>query len=189
MAFLATAGYPVPEVFDSAGPDIVMARLDGPTMLEALSRQPWRIGEMAKLLAHLQRRLNAIAPPDGLPHRFGEPECLLHLDFHPDNVMLTSSGPVVIDFSSAAAGPVGADVAQSWIIMATSSIPGTWVQQSMGGLGRRRLVRSFLHATDVDSARRLIRVVAIERKRDANVTNAERERIDQLVSNVLVGQP
>jgi aminoglycoside phosphotransferase (APT) family kinase protein len=188
MKLLATEGYPVPQVFDSAGPDIVMARLDGSTMLKALSRQPWKIEEMAKLLASLQRRLNTIAPPAGLPIRFGEPESVLHLDFHPENVMLTSSGPFVIDFSNAAAGPAGADIAQSWIIMATSSIPGSLVKQSVGGLGRRQLVRSFLHATDIESARRFMRDVAIARKSDVNTTHAERARIDQLLARVFKGQ-
>jgi hypothetical protein len=99
--------------------------------------------------------------------------------------MLTSNGPVVIDFSSAAAGPAGADVAQSWIIMATSSIPGSFVDQLAGSVGRRQLVRSYLQAADVASARPLLRHVADARKRDENTTDAERIRIDQLVARVL----
>src|SRR5580692_6881183 len=36
-------GVPVPEVFDADGPDIVMERVDGPTMLADLARCPWRL--------------------------------------------------------------------------------------------------------------------------------------------------
>ena len=41
MQHCAAHGYPVPEVFDADGPDIVMQRLDGPTMLQDLSSHPW----------------------------------------------------------------------------------------------------------------------------------------------------
>lgn len=188
MVYLAEMNYPVPEVFDASGPDIVMARLDGSTMLKTLSRQPWRIKAMARLLTELQMKLNAIAPPVGMTACFGEPDGILHLDFHPDNVMLTKNGPIVIDFSNAVAGPGGADVAQSWIIMATSTIPGSVVERFAGSTGRRQLVRSYLRAADLSNARPLLRQVADARKLDVNTTDAERTRIEQLVARVIADQ-
>src|ERR1700677_3711192 len=46
-------GAPVPEVFEVSGPDIVMERADGPTMLEELGRRPWTARRQARLLARL----------------------------------------------------------------------------------------------------------------------------------------
>lgn len=39
--------------------------------------------------------------------RYRQLRLVLHLDFHPANVMLTSGGPVVIDWTNARAGPAG----------------------------------------------------------------------------------
>lgn len=186
MRYLLDRGYPVPEVYDVSGPDIVMARLDGSTMLHTLGRQPWRIKELASLLAALQRRLNLIAPHASMPTRFGEREGVLHLDFHPDNVMLTSGGPMVIDFASVSAGPCGADVAQSWIIMATSTIPGSPIGRLTGAVGRRQLIRAYLRASDVDGARKWMARVSEARKLDVHTTDVERERIDRLAARETV---
>ena len=58
MRHLAAHGFPVPEVFDADGADLVMERLDGhddarPTS----SARPWRLGRHAELWADLHRRL------------------------------------------------------------------------------------------------------------------------------------
>jgi Ser/Thr protein kinase RdoA (MazF antagonist) len=47
---------------------------------------------------------------------------VLHLDLHPANVMLTSSGPVVIDGTNARAGPAGPIVAMAYLIMGSSEV-------------------------------------------------------------------
>ena len=47
MQHCGAHGYPVPEVFDADGPDIVMQRLDGPTMLAEMSARPWTMRAMA----------------------------------------------------------------------------------------------------------------------------------------------
>ena len=51
------AGYPVPEVFDADGRDLVMEHLAGPTMLKTLGDRPWRFGRIADQLAELHTRL------------------------------------------------------------------------------------------------------------------------------------
>jgi hypothetical protein len=43
ISWAGAHGVPVPEVFDVAGPDIVMEKVDGPTMLADLARRPWRL--------------------------------------------------------------------------------------------------------------------------------------------------
>ncbi len=87
------AGYPVPEVFDADGRDLVMERLEGPTMLDVLGKRPWRYARIADQLADLHTRLAALQfDACDLRVRFEPAECLVHLDLHPANVMLTSPG-------------------------------------------------------------------------------------------------
>ncbi|RKN37980.1 phosphotransferase [Streptomyces hoynatensis] len=111
MARLAALGYPVPAVHPATAEgmtsaDLVLERLTGPTMLEALlagEESPERAGAV---LGRLLNRLHA------LPGRH------LHLDLHPGNVLLTPRGPVVIDWANAEVGPGGLDDAMSAVILA-----------------------------------------------------------------------
>ena len=109
---VAALGYPVPAVHEAAGPDIVMERVDGPTLAEALvaGMPP---DEAGALLAGLHDRLHALAWPGAAPG-----EALLHLDLHPLNVILRGADPVVIDWSNARPGPPGLDVAMTAVILA-----------------------------------------------------------------------
>ncbi|MEO7980732.1 MAG: phosphotransferase, partial [Sporichthyaceae bacterium] len=109
---VAALGYPVPVVHDAAGPDIVMERVDGPTLAEAL------VGGLAPdeggaMLPGLHDRLHALDWPGAAPG-----ESLLHLDLHPLNVILRGPEPVVIDWSNARPGPAALDVAMTAVILA-----------------------------------------------------------------------
>ncbi len=64
MRHCETHGYPVPEVFDADGSDIVMQRLDGPTMLAEMSARPWTMRAKARQLAELVEQLGRIPLPD-----------------------------------------------------------------------------------------------------------------------------
>jgi thiamine kinase-like enzyme len=99
-----------------SGPDLVLERLRGPTMLADLSRRPWRARRYALTLARLHREPHSIGPPDFLR---GEGATILHFDLHPANEMLTSQGPVVIDWANAARGVSALDVALTDAPMAT----------------------------------------------------------------------
>ena len=77
MAYLATQGYPVPAVHHVSDDetDLVMERINGPTMVDYLSKRPWAIRRQGRVLGELHRRLHAIPPPDFLgPAAFGEGE-------------------------------------------------------------------------------------------------------------------
>ncbi|NRQ35758.1 phosphotransferase [Nonomuraea sp. NN258] len=124
MAHLAGHGYPVPEVFPGAGDgpgDLVMRRLSGPTMLRSLMDGTMTAEEAGALLARLLRELHAV--PARVGARPGDR--ILHLDLHPDNVMLTARGPVVIDWRNTDEGPPGLDDAMSAIILAQVAASGT----------------------------------------------------------------
>ena len=137
MSWAAAHGVPVPEVFDADGPDIVMEKVDGPTMLADAARRPWRLASHAAALARLHTQVHAVPALDWLRAPLGEGGALLHLDLHPENVLMSPRGPVVIDWEGAARGPAEADVALCWLVVATSEIPGSAWQRAVGRAGQR----------------------------------------------------
>ncbi|MGN9840864.1 phosphotransferase [Nonomuraea sp. H19] len=116
MAYVADHGFPVPDVYPGEGgsTDLVMRRLSGPTMLRALIDGEIAPEEVGRVLARLLQRLHAIPAQDSRDPR----DRVLHLDLHPDNVMLTPRGPVVIDWCNTQEGPPGLDCAMSALIIA-----------------------------------------------------------------------
>ncbi len=187
MRYLAAAGYPVPRVYDAAGPDLVMERLDGPDMLADLGRRPWLIPRHARTLADLHDRLHRISGPPGWPAATGRDgtalaagTAMLHLDLHPANVMLTQRGPVVIDWVGAKVGAPGVDVATAYVILATSDtdlIP-VWLRPVIGSL-RTTFGRRFLAAVQ-DSPWPHLAAAARARIADINTRPAEAARLLRL---------
>ena len=123
---------------------LVYERLDGVSMLEDMNARPWRLFGHARLLADLHMQVHqhavtglpsykdrlrsdiretsqlpddlrskALAMLDQLPD--GNSVC--HGDYHPGNILLTKSGPVVIDWMTACTGSPWADVARTSLIL------------------------------------------------------------------------
>jgi len=182
LRYAAADGYPVPALHDASGADLVLEKLDGPEMQAVL--RPWNVGRNARVLADLHRRLHEIPPMPGLDVAFGEPTSLLHLDLHPRNVLLTSRGPVVIDWANAANGPGQADVALMYVIGKTSRIDGRGIAPVVQGAFRDRFLDAFLAAAADATFARILPAVAEWRKRDRNVTADERAAIDRLLARV-----
>jgi Ser/Thr protein kinase RdoA (MazF antagonist) len=130
-------GYPVPEVLDVTADALVLERIEGKTMWEAAAERPSAVDELAGVLARLHRELHEICAPVGLP-AVVPGDRLLHLDLHPQNVIL-------------------------------------------GAVGRSFLVH-FLPHFDRAQVRSALRAAAEYRLADANVTDAERRAIRQLVA-------
>ena len=184
MQHLWQHDYPVPRVHDADGPDLVMDRVDGPTMLAAFAGRPWMIRAWARLLASLHDRLADIPLPDlALPERFGAAEVLIHADLHPDNVMLTPAGPVVIDWTNASAGVRNAEVASTWVIVATSELDAGGLVGALQGAARSHFLSVFLDHTDRDAARALLPIVAEHRLTDRNLRSGEAASIHQLLES------
>ncbi|MFF2012010.1 phosphotransferase [Streptomyces sp. NPDC058195] len=122
MAYLAAHGCPVPRLGprDAKTPpgDLLLERLDGPTMLDALMAEELSADEAGALLAGLLAELHTV-PARVSPH---PGDRILHLDLHPGNVMLTDRGPVVIDWSNAAEGAPALDRAMSALILAQIAV-------------------------------------------------------------------
>lgn len=183
MRYLHARNYPVPQVYESSGPDLVMERVDGPTMLDAFAHQPWKLRSSARVLASLHDQLARVPLPDlDLPRRFGSSEVLVHADLHPDNVMLTAEGPIVIDWPNVSVGSRGADVANTWLIVATSQIDANGFKGALLSAGRSLFLRTFLRHTDQALARSLLPVAATHRLEDRNLRPGEARSIHELLS-------
>lgn len=168
MRHVRSFGFPVPEVFDASGPDLVMERVSGPTMLDALRRSPRSIPAQARLLADLHNQLHSIPAVDWMPESFGPGNSVLHLDLHPLNVLLTDSGPVVIDWPNTRRGQALADVAHTWMVLSTA-VPSGRLDQALAAVARSVLVRHFLAGFPLDGLRGQLPAVADRWLADRNI--------------------
>jgi aminoglycoside phosphotransferase (APT) family kinase protein len=130
MEYLGELGYPVPHIDEvrADGREIVMERIDGPLLMDTVTRDPRRLLRAADLLADLHDQLHAIAAPDWLPH-LDDGDAILHLDLHPLNVMMDGDRAVVIDWANARIGNPLTDVATSYVLITTPNAPVPHWQQ------------------------------------------------------------
>ena len=169
MRYLSSCGYPVPAVYDAHGADVVMERIDGPTMLQALFARDITEQAAGEVLADLHNKLHRLAARTSLDTAAR----VLHLDLHPDNVLLGSKGPVVIDWRNATEGSPDLDVALSAVIVAQTAVCDRRRIASA-----RALLAAFLDNAEAEPSRMLDRALAI-RGGDPNLTACE---VDQLTS-------
>jgi aminoglycoside phosphotransferase (APT) family kinase protein len=175
-------GYPVPHVASAEGRDIVMERLDGHTMLDDFEKHPRKVFAHPATLAKLLKQLHEIPAPEWAKPKQDGGDVLVHLDLHPDNVMITPRGPVVIDWSNAGRGDADAEVADLWLVMSCADVPRAGpIQRVIIAAGRRLLVWSLLRHFDLDGVRRKLAVALQFRSRDRNMSESELTRMRQLV--------
>lgn len=176
-------GYPVPAVTELStdGTDLVMERVDGPVMLDEISRKPWTLGSHAATLARLHRQLHTIEAPPGLALVGAGGADLLHLDLHPLNVILSRRGPMVIDWTNAARGAGDVDVALTWALIACADAPARGAHRLLIAAGRRLFLRSFLAQVDRDAVRRQLPLVVAWRLDDPNLSDQEKANMRRLV--------
>ena len=184
MTYVHERGFPVPRVERAEGPDIVMERVDGPSMLADAARRPWTMAAHAATLARLHQQLHAITAPSWLDRPFGGGDALIHLDLHPDNVLLGADGPVVIDWPNAAAGPAAADVAHTWLVTETATPPGSRTRRALVAVGRGIFLRTFLKPFDRTELVAQLPAVVERWLHDRNIDEAERERTARFLTRV-----
>jgi len=195
---------------------LVFERVMGPSMLSVVAKAPWRVVLLARLLADVHWQIHA-RPGAGLPlqHDYissrirassGLPEALraaalarlaelaegdrvCHGDSHPDNVVLTPRGPVVIDWLTAVQGEPATDVARTRLLLEHASVPsGAGLAVAMFARVLRRLFarlywrdyarRSGLRKSDVD----FWRLPLITARFSENPPEDERRRLQRLLS-------
>ncbi|MFQ5986454.1 MAG: phosphotransferase family protein [Thermoplasmata archaeon] len=168
-------GLPVPRVEgvveEQGRHGIVLERIQGPSMLSRLTRFPWPVTRMARVLANLHRSIHRHRVPE-LPPLRGELDrrireapglsveekgeardalrelpddsVVYHGDFHPGNILLAPQGPVVIDWIDAHRVHPSADVARTILLLRLGELPeGTSGRWLINRL-RRRFLRAYL---------------------------------------------
>jgi tRNA A-37 threonylcarbamoyl transferase component Bud32 len=175
MQYVAAHGFPAPRVEDvrAGGAELVMERIDGPTMLAVVSRRPWTLRRNAARLATLHQRLHAIAAPSWLERFLDGAGCIVHLDLHPLNVVLSPKGPVLLDWTNARAGAAEADVALTWLVLAAAELGDTGLRAVAGGVIRAMFLRAFLGHFEPASVRGALSAVAAWKCADRNMRPGE----------------
>jgi thiamine kinase-like enzyme len=129
---------------------LVYENIKGPSMLAIITSRPWKLFSCAKKMAKIHFMINK-TKVEGIPYqkdrilffidrvdglsdevksiiikevqKLKEDYFLCHGDMHPDNILFSLKGPVVIDWMNATIGnPIG-DVARTAVILKYSSPP------------------------------------------------------------------
>jgi aminoglycoside phosphotransferase (APT) family kinase protein len=151
---LMEAGLAVPAVGDLVESDgrrgLLYERVDGPTLLQSVARQPWTMAQAARQFAELHVQMHNVHRPqlpaqreqvrhaihvapqltaetkDRILRRLASlptGDAVCHGDYHPDNILLSPHGPIVIDWMTVSAGNPAADVARTTLLFLGGSLP------------------------------------------------------------------
>ena len=151
---VAGAGLQAPAIGDEvevAGRHgIIYERIDGPSMLDGLTRRPATFFRVARQFAGLHAAMHGCARPELPSQRAGliraisnAPELeaaararvlsaleslpdgrsVCHGDYHPDNIIMSQRGPLVIDWMTATHGSPVADVARTVLLFRFAVLP------------------------------------------------------------------
>jgi aminoglycoside phosphotransferase (APT) family kinase protein len=189
MRALRAAGYPVPEVYEVGGGDMVLERVAGIDMVKDIERRPWRARRHGSTLADLHNRLSAITvdavvlKTGEVSVAYGAPDAYVHGDLHPMNVILTDHGPVVIDWEGVRIGPRDGDVAMTWLLLEIGELDDVpWYLRPIVGLVRSQLLRRFRAGVAPASVATIRAVCEFRLTRDRNMRPVEQERIKHFMA-------
>jgi len=152
---------------------IIYERVHGSSMLTDMSSKPWKVFQSAKMLAKLhasmhekkvtslpsqrqnlqhsiqsipsltnQKKEAILSVLDNLP----DDHVLCHGDFHPDNVVVSADGAMVIDWTTASQGNPLADAARTSLILQMGELPPSApiLVQWMTRIGRSLFHQAYL---------------------------------------------
>jgi len=130
---------------------IVYERIEGPSLLNELATKPWTVVRHGQLLAKLHVQIHEVQAPanletqrewatGGIPasekiskdlkarilqllDTLPDGNILCHGDFHPGNIIITPSGPVIIDWVTVSKGVASGDVARTLTILEAAKAP------------------------------------------------------------------
>jgi aminoglycoside phosphotransferase (APT) family kinase protein len=179
MAQAEAAGVPVPRVHEVTDKgEIVMDRVDGPTLLQELLARPDSVDEVMRTLVQLHELVHAVEAPAEMRHGSLPGDRLLHLDLHVVNVIRTDDGPVLIDWTNAMAGPAEADLAMTWILHSSVQAGDVGLDDEQQFIRlQRRMSESLLALTDVEPIAAVLAEVARWRIADPSVSASEAARV------------
>ena len=184
LRHLNALGFPTARVIEVDGTDLVMERLHGPNMFQALDAGEVTIAEGVHILLDLHATLHALPLPvyaqdgAGLTEAAGivaapRGVCMLHLDLHPGNVLLTATGPQVIDWELARLGSAGVDLATTALVFAEVVVDGN--EYAGAAL---RMLRRFAEAAGAGFGAYLAEAAAV-RGSQTNLDPVERVLLPQ----------
>jgi aminoglycoside phosphotransferase (APT) family kinase protein len=157
---------------------IIFERIDGISMRKHFQFRPWKLFGSANQLGELHSQVHGWKAPKEIPplrqrleeridttpsfseserrrarwclSQLPDGESLCHGDFHPDNILLTAHGPVVVDWETGSRGDATADVAATSLLFERAPLPPdvpaylrVVVNMSRALLHRRYLNRYF----------------------------------------------
>jgi hypothetical protein len=127
---------------------IVFEKIIGATQLQIFNQEPRKLFSLISVLAQIHTQLHATRNLD-LPSQYNaikkslgdapsitddqrkvllaeldqmpQDDCVCHNDFHPDNLMVTQRGPIIIDWMTAKRGNPMADVARTVLLIDNGS--------------------------------------------------------------------
>ena len=187
MRYALAHGFPVPKAVHVGGPDLVLERLHGPTLLQALAAGVTSLHEGARIMTDLHDRLHRIPAPAGWaapsssdwPHVTGG-DVLVHLDLHPGNIVLSEAhGPMLVDWANARTGTAELDVALSALILAEVAVDAGGEYSEAA----RVLLAAFIAGVHVD-VRPVLGDAAALRAHDPALVAGERELLGEAVGLV-----
>ncbi len=176
LRYASEQGLSVPHVAEviEDGRALVMERINGPTMIDAASKRPWKIGTFGRILSELHDAVHRVEAPEFLgPAPAGTGSALLHLDLHPLNVMLSSRGPIIIDWTNACAGDPRVDVALTWALIASGQLSGGIIERGLATFGRSILLNRFLAGRNLENLRPALEEVIAWKVKDPNLSEVE----------------
>ncbi|ARU50963.1 hypothetical protein CBR64_05135 [Cellulosimicrobium cellulans] len=159
MRHVRAAGFPAPRVDAATDGDLTMELLRGPTLLQSILGGRTSLAASARILVALHDALHAVPPPApdeqayaaltapsfaALDDPAAGTACVVHLDLHPANVVLTADGPAVLDWTNARLGPAGLDLAVTAVVLAEVAAD----EDDELAPGARVLLDAFLHLAD-----------------------------------------
>ena len=154
---------------------IIFERIDGSSMRRHFQARPWKLFSYATQLAALHAQVHGWKAPAQIPplnqclkeriqeavslsetdkqtarrclDQLPQGTSLCHGDFHPDNVLLSGCGPIIIDWSGGSLGYPLADVAATSLLFDYAPMPPDLALhlRLLVSLSRRALHSRYLH--------------------------------------------
>ena len=129
---------------------IIYEKIQGTTMLSMLAKKPWQVAQHSRVMAELHHMIHQVKVDESSTYhdqwfrniervpdlseevkqkliaqvkQLPNDNCLCHFDFHPDQVIYTEKGPIILDWLTAEIGHPAADVARTQILITIGKPP------------------------------------------------------------------
>ncbi len=185
ITILRASKYPAPNmVGELTDGSIILEKPEGSTMLKDLTSRPWRIHKHARTLAQLHRKLGDIEAPLSWA-QVCPGSSVLHLDLHPGNVLITTDGPVVVNWHTVARGSTSFDAALTYVMLRTGETDSKLFARLVINTFRKTFAQFFAKAFGKEQIEKYLREAAELRLLNTNLSATERERVFALARGEL----